>query len=154
MTRFAIRAAAGVLALGLLTACGDDAGEGANPDENGDDTPAATEPEAEGSACPLTTDDVTAAIGQEMTESGDCDFRAADGTFVEVYVARVGSEVFGADEPTAVEDVGDEAYVGPSGELYVRFGDEGYQIQVMAASGVDGDAAEIELAHSIGDVTE
>lgn len=88
-----------------------------------------------------------------MSAFGDCDFRASDGSYVEVYVVAVGSEVFGGDEPTAVEGVGDKAYLGPSRELYVQFGDGGYQIHVMSyepQTGVNGGAAQIELAHTIG----
>lgn len=103
--------------------------------------------------CPLTADQVTAVLGIDMgAGNSSCSFQASDGTFAEVYYADVPVEVFAADEPTAVEGIGDKAYTGPSGELYVRAGDLAFSIHVLASpTATDAREAQMELARLVID---
>lgn len=116
-----------VLTALVLTSCGDGGNDLRAARTTGspaaEDAVAADVDVAEGAAqvdCPLTAEQVAAVLGTRMAqrESG-CSFEAADGSFAEVYYSAVSVDVFAADEPTAVDGVGDEAYLGPSDELYV-----------------------------------
>ena len=152
------RIAALVLAMAIgITACGggDDADQTtadteatAGVDDGGSESPNATP-----AGCPLTADQVTAVLGIDMgAGNSNCAFQASDGTFAEVYYADVPVEVFAADEPTAVEGVGDKAHTGPSGELYVRAGGLAFSIHVLASpTAIDAREAQIELARLVID---
>lgn len=148
------RFCAGVFVILLLSSCGGEDEPGAtDPDRDpAEQTTDAPPDDGDGAvACPLTAEQVSEVLGLDMAASaGTCSF-AASSTYAEVHYAAVGSEVFSADEPSPVEGVGDSAYRGPSGELYVQSGDGGFSIQVLVAPGgpVDGDTAEEELAREV-----
>lgn len=151
-----------VLTALVLTSCGDGGNDLRAARTTGspaaEDAVAADVDVAEGAAqvdCPLTAEQVAAVLGTRMAqrESG-CAFEAADGSFAEVYYSAVSVDVFAADEPTAVDGVGDEAYLGPSDELYVLAGDRAFSLHVLASpsdSAIDGAAAQVELARLVVD---
>lgn len=143
-----------------IAGCGDGDGADVTAPRNTDATATAEEAgpngaDAAAAGCPLTAEQVTAVLGIDMAPRGTgCSFAASGSTFAEVYYSGVPLDVFVADEATAVDGVGDEAYLGPSDELYVRDGDRGFSIHVLASessSGVDGGAAQIELAELVID---
>jgi hypothetical protein len=148
----------------VLTGCGgsDSASSDTAPAEaavEADETETAAEPAAEGSGgCPLAAADVTAVLGVDVVEGTTaCSFRSSGSTFAEVYYTGVSTSAFAADEPTAVDGLGDKAYLGPSKELYVLDGDRGFSIHVLASeidSGIDGQAAQEELARMVLDRNE
>lgn len=148
-----------VLAL-TLAGCGGEGDADATGTRGIDETAAVQDTGSDGpapaaTACPLTADQVTATLGIDMVQNGTaCAFVAFGATFAEAYYSNVSSDVFAADEPTAVDGVGDKAYLGPSDELYVRAGDLAFSVHVLASeisSGIDGDAAQIELARLVID---
>lgn len=161
-TTAAGRALAALAAGMLLTGCGgaaEDRPDAAAPPPEAapaGDGPASPEnvEAAAPQACPLTAAEVTAALGLDVVAQGaTCSF-ASTSTFAEVHYATVPSDVFAADEPTAVSGIGDKAHLGPSKELYVQAGDLSFSIQVLVSqidTGIDGDEVQKELARRVID---
>lgn len=140
---------------------GDDAAGAGTPAQeplqaDGQSAPDTVEPVAAVPAvCPLTAADVTTALGIDVVEgTATCSFTSSSSTYAEVYYETVSTDVFAADEPTAVSGIGDKAYLGPSKELYVLSGDLSFSIHVLASeisSGIDGNAVQQELARLVID---
>jgi Protein of unknown function (DUF3558) len=134
----------------VLGGCGSGAATGAAPGSTARGTagtvagtPGAPPPAAGGDPCRfLSQADIQAALGgavgpgKQVATLQDCvwgsaDFSvSADLTFSSWDAINAAAHGGGSSTPKAVSGIGDEAYTGPQGTLYVRKGDQGFLLLV------------------------
>ena len=114
-------------------------------------TPSSPGAPAESADCPLTTEQVTAVIGGDLTDLG-CGW---SGEYADVFVDSFPGTLWAeyreqADSPagavTDVEGLGDDAYEVTDSALFVLVGDEAFSFMVLPTGATDLDAADAERA--------
>jgi hypothetical protein len=105
--------------------------------------------------CVTTTDEVSAAVGREMYPNGTCAWQADDSTglYLVVSVQEVPPDYLSDLQGTPVSGLGDQAFMGNLGVLYVRVGDRAFSVQVVGfgADMPDRDTVAKTLATTIVD---
>lgn len=141
----------------LIAGCGgDDAAQEPPTSTARPSAPSAAAPTGDDGECPLSTEEVSAAVGLAMTDMGSCMWTSEG---VDVFYSTSPASLFATyrqqnedgSDVVAVEGIGDEAYAVANGALFVLDGELAFEIMVAPNTpgddlDLDFDAAERELA--------